>query len=517
MACDRLVLVLGDQLSLGLASLRDLDRERDRVLMAEVETEATYVRHHKKKLALVFSAMRHFAADLAGRGVALDYRRLDEAEPAGSLYEAVAVACAAHDPQEVVLVEPGEWRLRQEMEGWEKRLGRPVRLLEDDRFLCSRADFAAWAEGRKSLRMEHFYREMRRRSGFLMAADGEPEGGKWNFDHDNRKALPADAEIPRPYQARVDAVTEEVLELVEQRFSDHFGSLRPFHYAVTAEQAERALESFVEKRLASFGDYQDAMRQDEPFLFHATIAAYLNLGLLDPHALCARAERAYHEGGAPLNAVEGFIRQVLGWREYVRGLYWLEMPAYAERNALEARRPLPRFWWTGETDMACLAQAVGQTRDEAYAHHIQRLMVLGNFALLAGLAPAAVNYWYLVVYADAYEWVQLPNTHGMVLWADGGRLASKPYAASGKYIDRMSDHCRHCRYDPKQSAGDTACPFNALYWDFIARHRERFRGNPRMAMPLRSLERMAPERVERMRRRAGAFLDSLDYAEEGEW
>jgi deoxyribodipyrimidine photolyase-related protein len=337
----------------------------------------------------------------------------------------------------------------------------------------------------------------------------EPAGGQWNFDHDNRERLPADITPPRPRRFPPDALTREVMALVEREFPDHFGTLDAFAWPVTAEDAAAALEDFIAHRLARYGTFQDAMAEGQPTLFHALIGAALNVGILDPGTACAAAERAWREGRAPLNAVEGFIRQILGWREYVRGLYWARMPAYRETNALGAERPLPSFYWTGETRMACLRAAIRQTRDLAYAHHIQRLMVTGNFALLAGLDPDAVNEWYMVVYADAYEWVELPNTHGMALFADGGVMASKPYAASGAYINRMSDHCRGCAFDVKAATGPRACPFNFLYWDFIARHAELLARNPRMAMPLRTMAKMDPAKVRAMRDAAATFLAGL--------
>jgi len=384
----------------------------------------------------------------------------------------------------------------------------PVEIREDDRFLCPRRDFAAWADGRRQLRMEYFYREMRKRYGLLLD-DGEPAGGAWNFDAENRKRLPDSVTPPTPPRFDPDAITEAVLDLVAARFGDHFGELMPFWFAVTAAQAEQAFDAFLASRLADFGDYQDAMRQDEAFLFHSVISLYLNAGLLQPLALCRKVEAAWRQGRVPLNAAEGFIRQIVGWREYVRGIYWREMPGYAETNALWASRPLPGFYWTGETDLNCLAQAIRQTRREAYAHHIQRLMVTGNFALLAGIAPKEVEEWYLAVYADAYEWVELPNTHGMTLFADGGLLASKPYAASGKYIDRMSDYCKHCRYDVKQSVGPTACPFNSLYWHFLADNREVLKGNPRLGMIYKTLDRMSEDKRAALMAQASDFLDRL--------
>ena len=502
-------LILGDQLSPGLSSLRGIDHERDTVLMAEVESEATYVRHHRKKLAFVFSAMRHFAAELEKEGVELRYVRLQDPKNGGSLAAEVERAFKDLDVQKLVVTAPGEWRLLKEIKSWHQKFGIPVEIREDARFLCSRSDFARWAEGRKELRMEHFYRWMRRQHGLLMESDGKPAGGSWNFDKENRKALPADIELPRPMRFSPDKTTKGVLDLVDERFPDNFGDLEPFWFAVTASDAKRAFAHFLKTGLPCFGDYQDAMRKGEAFLFHATTALYLNIGFLDPIDLCRRAEKAWRNGKAPLNAVEGFIRQVIGWREFVRGIYWLKMPGYARSNFFAARRKLPPFYWSGKTDMACLADAIATTRREAYAHHIQRLMVTGNFALLAGLDPSEVEDWYLSVYADAYEWVELPNTHGMALFADGGVFASKPYAASGKYIDRMSNYCKSCRYDVRKSGDPDGCPFNALYWNFLAKHRDKLEGNPRMALVYKSLDRMNESRVSDLRKSAENFLATL--------
>ncbi|WP_439580119.1 cryptochrome/photolyase family protein [Elioraea sp.] len=508
MTAPTLRVVLGDQCSCALSALADLDPARDVVLMAEVMGECTYVRHHRQKIALVLSAMRHFARALAARGVRVDYVRLDDAGNTGTLRGEVVRAVRRHGAARIVATEPGEFRPREDMRGWGEAAGVPVEIREDTRFICSLADFAAWAEGRRALRMEYFYREMRRRTGLLMEGK-EPAGGQWNFDAENRKRLPDDVHPPAPFRVEPDAMTREVLDLVAARFPGHWGGLDGFAWPVSATDAEAALDRFIAERLKHFGDYQDAMAEGEATLFHSLLSTSLNLGLLLPLEVCRRAEAAWRAGQAPLNAVEGFIRQILGWREYVRGLYWLKMPEYARLNALGADRSLPAFYWTAESGMACVDAVVRQTRDLAYAHHIQRLMVTGNFALLAGIDPIEVNDWYLCVYADAFEWVELPNTHGMALHADGGVMASKPYAASGKYIDRMSDHCRHCRHDVRESVGESACPFNALYWDFLARHRARFATNPRMAQMYRTLDRMDAAKVAAMRRHATAFLDRI--------
>ncbi|GAB5470259.1 MAG: cryptochrome/photolyase family protein [Rhodospirillales bacterium] len=502
-------LVLGDQLTGCLAGLRDLDRERDVVLLAEVQAECTYVRHHKQKIVLVLSAMRHFAEALRSEGIAVDYVTLDDPDNSGSIAGELDRAVARHAPNQVILTHCGEWRLDRALRDWCEDQTTPVELREDDRFFASRREFAGWTQGRKQLRMEYWYRDLRRRSGLLMEGE-EPAGGSWNYDKENRKRLPKDLDLPERLRFRPDAMTRRVMDLVEERFPDHFGELKGFSWAVTAADAERALEHFIADCLPAFGDYQDAMRQGDGRLYHGLLSPYINIGLLDPRRVCEAVEQAWREGAAPLNAVEGFIRQILGWREYVRGLYWLRMPDYAEGNALRAERPLPAFYWTAETDLACLAAVVAQTRESAYAHHIQRLMVTGTFALLAGLDPKAVNEWYMIVYADAFEWVELPNVQGMALFADGGVMASKPYAASGKYIDRMSDYCKGCRYDVRQSEGDEACPFNYLYWDFLQRNAQRLRGNPRLGQMYRNLERMSASKRQGFSRDAKRFLENLE-------
>ncbi len=502
-------IVLGDQCSRDLPSLDGLDPARDTVLLMEVQEECTYVPHHPQKIVLVLSAMRHFSRALAARGVRVDHVRLEDPANTHSFRGEVLRAVARHRPERIIATHPGEWRVLQDMLGWEAATGIPVEIREDTRFLCTLPRFRAWAAGRKTYRMEFFYREMRRETGLLMEGD-EPAGGKWNFDAENRAALPKGLVPPAPPRFAPDDITREVMDLVAARFGAHFGAIEGFAWPVTAKEARAALDAFIHDRLAQFGDYQDAMAAGQPTLFHSLISTSLNAGLLDPMEACRAAEDAWRAGRAPLNAVEGFIRQILGWREYVRGIYWHLMPGYARENALEATRPLPGFYWGAPTSMRCIAEAVSQTRDLAYAHHIQRLMVTGNFALLAGIDPAEINAWYLAVYADAFEWVELPNTHGMAIHADGGVMASKPYAASGAYINRMSDYCGGCAHDPKQATGPRACPFNYLYWDFIARHADRFAGNPRMAMPLRTLAKMAPAKVASMRAEAARFLAALD-------
>ena len=506
------VLVLGDQLSPCLSSLKAADPADAVVLMAEVMDEATYVRHHKKKIAFIFSAMRHFAAELRETGWRVDYITLDDEENSGSLRGEVARALERHGASRVIVTEPGEWRLMEDMRSWSSRFRAQVDVLDDDRFVSTRAEFAEWARGRKQLRMEYFYRDMRRVTGLLMDGD-EPEGGRWNFDADNRKPARGDDDFPAPLRFAPDATTTEVLALVGERFAAHIGDLEPFWFGVTRKQAEAALDHFIAHALPRFGDFQDAMLKDRKFLFHSVVSLYINAGLLDPLQVCRRIEAAWRQGHAPLNAAEGFIRQIIGWREYVRGIYWLKMPDYADVNFFDAQADLPEFYWTGKTGMACLAAAIGQTIEEAYAHHIQRLMLTGNFAMLVGVQPAQVHEWYLAVYADAYEWVEMPNVLGMSQFADGGLLGSKPYAAGGNYINKMSDYCGSCAFDVKQKTGEKACPFNYLYWDFLARNRELLARNPRLGPVYRTLDRMGDERKSEIDASARRFIRSLSSPE----
>ena len=510
-----LIPVLGDQLSRGLSSLKGAAKASSVVLMMEVADETTYVRHHKKKIAYILAAMRHHAAALTEAGWTVDYIRLDDPDNTGSFTGEVARAVERHAPGRIVVTEAGEWRVQAMLEAWETLFGLPVDIRPDTRFVASHADFRAWAEGRKQLTMEWFYREMRVRTGLLMEpgvgkSAAKPVGGRWNFDTENRKPAKSDLFMPQPLAFAPDSVTQEVIELVAARFADHPGTLDGFDYAVTAADASAQADAFFRHALPLFGDYEDAMLTGERFLWHSILSPYINSGLLDPLDLCRRAEAEYRAGRAPLNSVEGYIRQIIGWREYMRGIYWREGPDYVDRNFLDHHRPLPGFYWTGETDMHCLAEAIGQTLETAHAHHIQRLMVTGNFALLIGADPKAVHEWYLEVYVDAYEWVELPNTLGMSQFGDGGLLGSKPYVSSGAYIDRMSDYCGHCRYDVKQRVGLDACPFNALYWDFVARHEDKLAQNRRMAMPYRTWAKQSAAARKATRAQAAAFLEGLD-------
>ena len=504
-----LIPVLGDQLSPSLPTLSEADRENTVILMMEVMEEASYVPHHPKKIAFIFSAMRHYAEELRDQGWMVDYVPLDDEGNSGNFTGEVKRAISRHHVTAVHITEASEYRVMEMIDGWKQAFDVPVTIHPDNRFICDHSTFDKWAKGRKTFRMENFYRDRRKSTGLLMDGE-EPEGGSWNYDSENRKPARGNVSMPQPLRFEPDDITRDVLALVGDRFADNFGSLDDYWFGATRADAEQAFDVFIERALPCFGDYQDAMLADQKFLFHALISLYLNVGLLDPLAICRRVEDEYYDGRAPLNAAEGFIRQIIGWREYVRGIYWREMPGYEEQNALAADRDLPGFYWSGETDMACMKACIAQTRDEAYAHHIQRLMVTGNFALIAGVDPKQLHIWYLSVYADAFEWVELPNTLGMSQFGDGGLLASKPYASSGSYINKMSDYCKNCSYSVSKKAGKDACPFNYLYWDFVGRHAERFRSNPRMAMMVSSYGKFSDEKKAQIDADARRFLDDLD-------
>ena len=503
-----LAIVLGDQLNRDATIFEAHDKDFDVIWMAEVEEESTHVWSHKVRIALFLSAMRHFRDSLRADGYAVDYLQLDDANAKPSLAEALKSTIARLKPERLAMVSAGDYRVQRAIEDIADDAGLELEILADTHFFSTPEDFRAHAEGRKQLRQEYFYRELRTKTGVLME-DGKPVGGKWNFDSDNRGKFPKSGPegIPQPPRFRSHGPTQDILDLVNSHFASHPGTLENFNWPTTPGQAERALEHFVAHCLPTFGTYQDALWTDEPFLYHSLLSSSLNLKLLNPRQVVAAAEQAYHDGDAPLNSVEGFIRQILGWREYVRGVYWLYMPEYSERNALSARQPLPDFYWTGETEMHCMKQAINQTLEHGYAHHIQRLMITGLFSLLLGVDPKAIHEWYLAVYVDAVEWVELPNTLGMSQYADGGVMASKPYCASGKYIQRMSNYCTGCKFDPAKAVGDDACPFTTLYWDFLARNRDQLTGNNRMAMQLKNVERKSTDELAQIQTKAAELRE----------
>jgi len=505
MEIRRLVVVLGDQLDSKAAWRDGFDPSKDALWMAEVGSEANHVWSHKQRIAVFLAAMRHFRQAREEEQIKVHYTQLEETDPRNTLASLLKRFLDENEVETVQMVRPGEWRVLNDLEkAVEGSGGTGLEILEDQTFFSTPDFFAEWAEGRKELTMEYFYRELRKREKILLNEDSKPLQGKWNFDEENRETFGKEGpgELPAPYKPRPDEITKEVFALVEDRFGDHPGSLENFSWPVTEAEGKRALDDFIENRLEKFGKFQDALWTDEPFLYHSRISVALNLKLLSPRVAVEKAEKAHREDGAPIAAVEGFIRQILGWREFVRGVYWHHMPDYLSRNELGAEGALPDFYWTGDTEMECLRQAIGQTLEHGYAHHIQRLMITGLYALLLGVRPQEVHEWYLAVYVDAVEWVELPNTLGMSQYGDGGVMASKPYAASGKYIQRMSNYCSNCRFNPAKSTGEDACPFTTLYWDFLDRHKKRLSENRRMNFQVKNVERKSSDDLRDIRARA---------------
>ncbi len=471
----RTVLVLGDQLNADLSSLRGAQPDDTRLLMIESAARIRGRRWHRQRIHLYVAAMRRFAEERREAGFEVDYRR------EASMAAGIAAHRAELAPDEIVAMTPSRY------EGAARLAAQDVVLTPNDHFLCAPADFAAWAEGRKSLRMESFYRWQRTRLGILMD-DDEPAGGRWNFDEENREPPPRDGRWPEPLRFALDEVDEAALAAAGD---DAFGAPPTGWWATSRSQALAQLEHFVTTVLPVFGPHQDAMPRESWHVAHALLSPALNLGLLSPAEVCDAAEAAYRAGKAPIASVEGFIRQVIGWREYVWGLYWLWMPEYRELNALDASRPLPpAFEDPSKTRMACVQHVSEAVQERGWAHHIERLMVLANLSLIAEVEPQALLDWMERSFVDAAEWVMVPNVIGMGLHADGGRMASKPYASGGAYINRMSEHCGGCPYDPKRRTGEKGCPFTALYWRFIDRNRERLARNPRTSMPVRSLDKL---------------------------
>ncbi len=503
----RLALVFGDQLDLDAALIRSLGPD-DTVLMMEVASESRHVPSHAQRTLLFLSAMRHFAAELVRRKVRVSYVALDATENTGAFETEIARAITVVNPSQIVCTHPGEWRVLAMLERVRDATGIPLCILPDDHFLTTSDEFGAWASNRAALTMEFFYREQRRKTGYLMEGTGKsakPAGGEWNFDKENRLPFGKQGPSPRPrppLSFKPDETTRAALAAVARVLPDLPGAVDSFAWPVTRKQALAALDDFITHRLARFGPFEDAMWSSEPTLYHSTLSSSLNLKLLNPRECCEQAIAAYRAGKAPLQSVEAFVRQIIGWREFIRGVYWLEGPAYADRNGLDRHGELPSFYWTADTDMACMKVCVSQVLDTGFGHHIQRLMVTGNFALISGVHPRAVSDWYLGMFVDGVDWVTLPNALGMVMHADRragagkgvtGLVGTKPYAASGKYIERMSNYCTACRYDPAERTGPSACPVTVFYWDFLIRTREPMAHNQRMTMILKNVDRMTPQ------------------------
>ena len=533
--CRHLIFILGDQLDEASSAFEGFDPAQDVVLMVEALEESTHVWSHKVRTTLFLSAMRHFAQTIAERGWTVDYRAIDTHGDA-TLASGLTAAIAQHRPQAVIGVEPGDLRVRGQVEDaikliaaqpittvttgikhaqtTEKSPKTPLEWREDKHFLCSVPQFRQWAGASSSLRMEFFYRKMRKQYRVLVEgpANDEPVGGQWNFDADNRKSFgkAGPQNVPRAVPYPLDAITKTVISLVNQRFADHPGDLAAFNWPVTRAQALVALKSFIDDRLPAFGPHEDAMWTQLDFGWHSLLSSSLNLKLISPLEVIVAAEAAYQKHGLDLASVEGFIRQILGWREFMRGVYFLDMPGLKTANHYGHTNALPAWYWTGDTRMNCMKQSIGQTLKNGYSHHIQRLMITGMFGVTAQISPQALCDWYLAVYVDAVEWAELPNVAGMALFANGGRFTSKPYVASGAYVKRMSNYCTGCAYKPDDRVGPSACPMTTLYWNFLDQHEANFAGNPRTALMVKNLQRMTPEVRQEVRERASQMLGNLD-------
>ena len=537
----RLVLILGDQLDEFSSAFDGFDPKQDMVLMVEAFEESTHVWSHKIRTTLFLSAMRHFAESLKQRGWTVDYRAMDT-HGDKTLANGLLAAISQHQPQAVLGVEPGDLRVRQQIEDAvqsaiksgavgasikkasavkdtqkEPRYdvsGAFLTWLEDKHFLCSLPQFRKWAGKSASLRMEFFYRIMRKQYKVLIEGKGndEPVGGKWNFDADNRKSFgkAGPQDVPKTIKYKPDAITRDVIKLVNSHFAAHPGQLDDFNWPVTREQALVALSDFIDNRLPQFGPHEDAMWTNLDFGWHSLLSSSLNLKLINPLEVVLAAEAAYKKHDLDLASVEGFIRQILGWREFMRGVYFLDMPELKTANHYGHTNALPDWYWTGDTHMNCMKQAIGQTLKNGYSHHIQRLMITGMFGVTAQISPQAVCDWYLAVYVDAVEWAELPNVAGMALFANGGRFTSKPYVASGAYVKRMSNYCSGCKYEPETRVGTNACPMTTLYWNFLDKHEEPFGNNPRTALMVKNLQRMTPELRAGVREKAKEMLADLN-------
>ena len=502
-------LILGDQLNENHSWFEQVDDQNIYVLM-EMRQETDYVKHHIQKVVAFFSAMRGFEKNIKNKGHKTHYIKLDSSDNKQSLEANLNLLIEQYKITQFQYQLPDEYRLDQQLIEFCKSLDIKTEAFDTEHFMSSRKDLSEFYEGKKQYIMEFFYRNMRKKFDLLVEG-GQPVGGQWNFDKNNRNKWKGSPEIPNPYLPKNEKLGD-IYQMIVKAGIKTLGTFDENHFLFPSNRTEaiEQLNYFCEKLLIHFGDYQDAMIEGEPWMYHSHISFYLNCGLLLPLECVQAAENAYYAGKAPLNAVEGFIRQIIGWREYVRGIYWLHMPSYKEKNFFAAERALPSLYWTGKTKMNCLRQCVLETKENAYAHHIQRLMVLGNFALLAGIEPKQVNEWFLVVYADAYEWVELPNVTGMILFADGGYLASKPYAAGGSYINKMSNYCKSCSYKVTQKNGPDACPFNYLYWDFLDRNRDRLASNHRIGMMYKTFGRMTEEKQQAIRDDSRIFLSNLE-------
>lgn len=505
----RLVVICGDQLDTNSSVFDGFDPSTDAVLLTEAFEEATYVWQHKRRLVFFFAAMRGFRDALREQGFPVLYNALDDEDAPRTLADGLTRAIKAHTPDKIILARPGDYRVREALSNAADAAECALTLHEESHFLTTPADFRAFKEGRKRFILEDFYRQIRRQTGYLMDGD-KPVGGAWNYDKDNRETFKKEGPglVPRRETFPPCARTQAVIDMVAERFPDAPGSLDGFAEPVTRADALVALDDFITHRLCDFGSFQDAMWEGASTLYHSRLSAVMNVKLLNPHEVCEAAIAAYEDGRAPLNSVEGFVRQIIGWREFTRGVYWTEMPGYADLNGLNATNDVPAFFWTGDTEMACLRDALTKLLATGYAHHIERLMLMGLYLQLHGTDPFKAHEWHMALYLDAIDWVSMPNMLGMSQHGDEGIVGTKPYCASGAYINRMGHYCKGCRFDPKIAHGENACPFTTLYWDFLARHEDKFASNRRMKLQINNLRRKDETDLREIRKHSKSLIES---------
>ena len=501
-------LILGDQLNSHHSWYQQVNPNY-LYIMIECRGEGSYAPHHLQKVVGIFSAMRQFAQSLESKGHDLYYNRILDSRIDG-LQEVLESICVQKGIDSIEIQQPDEWRVQENILKLRNK-GFKLSVASSEHFISEPSDFESTFSGKKTFVMETFYRKLRKREGILMDA-GQPTGGTWNLDTKNRKKLPKGHHVPPAYLPCTDV--SEILHEVLQADLPTIGTLedpKEFIWPTTREQALNVFEHWLDYGYPLFGDYQDAMTTQSWSLYHSRISFALNIKLINPKEICHRAEQRFREdAGIPLNAAEGFIRQILGWREFMRGVYWFRMPQFATENFFEHKRSLPQWFWTGETNMKCQSHAIKQSLTYSYAHHIQRLMVTGNFALLAGIHPDEVDQWYLGIYIDAFEWVEITNTRGMSQYADGGWIATKPYAASANYMSKMGDYCEQCVYNPRTKLEKDSCPLNTLYWDFFDRNRDKLGSNFRLGMVYRTYDKMSPELKSGIRTKAAQVLNSIE-------
>ncbi|AOS95980.1 Deoxyribodipyrimidine photo-lyase-related protein [Microbulbifer aggregans] len=506
-------LILGDQLNHKHSWYKN-DDDDTLYFIAEMRQETDYVKHHVQKVVAFFEAMEAFAEWLREQGKKVVHYKLDGKNNTQKLGTNIAALIEERGIEKLEYQLPDEYRLDQQLKQLKDDLSIECEAFDTEHFLTSRDELAEFFEGKKSLLMESFYRHMRKRHNVLMTENGKPQGGKWNFDQSNRNKWKGQPKIPHEKGFRKDV--RKTLKRIKAAGVEIFGNIDPenFNWPTSRSDSLKVLRHFCEHLLVHFGDYQDAMDPEETYLFHSRLSFAMNSKLLHPMEVIEAVIDYWEDKKSTIsiNEVEGFVRQILGWREYMRGIYWKEMPSYARCNRLDNQRDLPDFYWTAETKMNCLHHAIKNSLDHAYAHHIQRLMITGNFALLLGVHPDQVDAWYLGIYIDAIEWVEITNTRGMSQFADGGLVATKPYVSSGSYIHKMSNYCEGCRYNVKEKTGEDACPFNSLYWNFLAEKRQYFEGNQRMGMMLSTLSRMDKDDLAELRKRARKVIrNPQDY------